>query len=121
MSKEMEIYKNMLTGKIEIKDECIYIERDSVGLGDDINAPHRIKIFFKKDSRLSDVVKKLTNYVVRMNNYVWEICEDKETFAYIKIDSTGNITYELVKPDDSIADLKIKSLYCKNMGEMNKI
>ena len=121
MNNEVKIYKNMVTGETEIKDICVYVERDSISMGDDVTAPHRKKIFLKKDDKLSDLLKELmNNYIVQIKNCVWEINVENNVLGYVTYDSNFKKTYELVIPDDLIVNLQIKSIYCKKIGEINK-
>ena len=115
MSNEVEINKNMVTGETEKKDVCIYAERDSVSMGDDVTAPHGRKLFFRKNDKLSDLLKELmNNYLRHLNNDCkWEINANNKILGYIEYSVKENAKYELAISDDYIFNLKIKSVYCK--------
>lgn len=115
MCKEIEIHKNMTTGKIEIKDVCIYVERDSICMGDDVTAPHGEKFFFKKSDKLSDLLNILmNNYLYNLHiNRKWEINANNKILGYIEYSKEESaFKYKLAIPDDYILNLNIKSIYC---------
>ena len=118
--KETEIHKNMITGEVEIKTLYnIYVQRDSVCLGDDITAPHEKKISFEKKEKVSDLFNKLiNNYLNLLNNKIkWKITADNIILGYIIYSEKENPKYELAIPDDFILNLNIKTIYCSNKGE----
>lgn len=116
--KEIEIHKNMISGETEIKTLYnIYVERDSISLGDDVTAPHGTMISFEKNEKLSDFFSKLiNNYLDHLHNAIkWKVASNNITLGYIIY--SENPKYELVIPDDFILNLNIKTIYCSIMRE----
>lgn len=115
MSKEIEINKDIITGKIEVKDVLIKIERDSVSFGDDSTAPHYKEMFFNKTDLLSDLFKKiiLNTYIPNIADCTWNICCQNKVLGQIYFDSDRKESYKIFIPDDSIALLNGKNIYCK--------
>ena len=119
MKEEIEVHKDMISGKTEVKKVYgIYAERDSVCMGDDVTAPHAKKIYCEKEEKISDFFKKLMNsYLNVVNDWKWEIIAGNKVLGYINYSAEGNATYELSVPDERILDLKIEEIYCKKRGE----
>ncbi len=120
MSNEIEIHKNIVSGETEIKTlYYIYVQRDSISLGDDITAPHGKDISYEKNDKLSNFLNKLMNdYLSNLHSDCkWKITANNKILGYIIYSPKENAKYELAIPDDFIINLDIKSIYCSNKVE----
>lgn len=91
----------------------IYVERDSVCLGDDCNAPNAKNLDYEDDERLSDFIDAVAKYVPTMREVVWSVSCKDETIAYLIFDENANYKYELSIQDVKVSDLVEKKLYCR--------
>lgn len=93
----------------------ISIDRESVCMGDDC-MPHKIERKFHRNSKLSELLTFLTDYVPSMKNVVWAVISlntaDK-AIGYIIMDNNQNIDLEITE------DLKLSKLFIKNITNIS--
>ncbi len=121
MKEQIEIHKDYITGKVEIKkfkigEIAIKIERDSVCFGDDTTAPHYIQVFLNKDDLLSHLFKEILDngFLSKITNAVWDICYNNKVLGQIYFDKNLKGTYKLFVEDESISSYNNAIIYCKN-------
>lgn len=90
----------------------IYVERDSVCMGDDCNAPNAKELYYGDHDRLSDFMIEVANYVPAMRNVVWSVACADEIIAYLIFDDDSGCKYELEIQDIKVSELVEQKIYC---------
>lgn len=98
----------MFTNKI-----IFYAERQGVCMGDDCMAPHREKLEFPRDARISDLMTALAAYVPAMRNVWWDIFCDRRLIGVLRSDESRQYTPELADRDILLSGLPAREIFCK--------
>ena len=97
-------------------DNTIHLERQSVCMGDDANAPNAKELGYEQDMLLSeflDVIAKNIPIRFEGQHTIWCIENDKRPIALLETDVDGNYSNELLVGDSFIKDLERKNVYCR--------
>lgn len=95
-----------------MNEYMIEVDRDSVCMGDDCLS-HRTTMFIPENMRLSELMRRLAQYVPLMRNSIWAVRSDVDVCGYITTDPDGNNSFELCGTDMSVARMEIHKIMCK--------
>ena len=92
----------------------IRLERESVCMGDDCNAPNAKDLEYAANELLSEFMDSVAGYVPSMENVVWSVVTSQgKVIAYLIFDENEDYQYELAIPDVRVSELALKKLYCR--------
>lgn len=96
------------------KDQyTIHIERESVCMGDDCNAPNPAELPYSADEMLSEWLNTVAEYVPTIYNTVWTVQDGRNILGYLIFDEKGRHTCETAVSDIPVTKLKSKHLFCR--------
>ena len=96
-------------------DNIIHMERQSVCMGDDANAPNARNLSFDSGMMLSEFLDVIAgNIPLRFygQHTIWGVENDGHPVALLETDVNGNYTNELLIEDILLKDLNSKEVYC---------
>ena len=92
----------------------IHVERESVCMGDDCNAPNARDLEYETNELLSEFMDSVARYVPTMENVVWSVVASQgQAIAYLIFDEDASYKYELAIPDMKVSELAEKRIYCR--------
>lgn len=89
----------------------ILVNRDSVCMGDDCEN-HQIKMLIDENTKLSDFLFALSDYVPHMKNVIWAINSNNGILGYIITDDSCNASFDLCEKDRTIKEFGIQKIMC---------
>ena len=101
-------------------ENTIHLERESVCMGDDVNAPNAKDLRFDPDMLLSEFLHLIAESIpVCFDNQhtVWCVVNGKRPVALLETDTEGHYTDELLIEDLLVKDLGSKEIYCRYFYE----
>ena len=90
----------------------IRVDRESVCMGDDFNAPNEELLDLGDRDKFSDVLKKVAYYLPQMSDVVWAVDSGKKVLGYILMDQNRQHRFELCQRDKLFSDMGIRALHC---------
>lgn len=94
------------------KTNKVKVDRESVCMGDDCNAPHEVTLLVPDNIPLSIVFDRITEYLPKMSNVVWAIDSGRKVVGYILTDNEGTSRYEIYEQKSNIGNMGIEMLHC---------
>ena len=97
----------------------ITVERDSVCMGDDVNAPNTTTVFVNDDMHLSTAFSLIADKVAKVNDthtIVWSVHVNNKKgkpLGMFEVDNMELSGVTLFVPDQTMKELSIKKLYCR--------
>lgn len=95
-----------------LRNNQISVDRESVCMGDDVNAPNEKILDLDEKDLLSDVLGKVAAYLPQMSDVIWAVDSGRKVLGYIIMDKNQEICYELCQPDMFFSEMKISALHC---------
>lgn len=92
----------------------VHARRDSVCMGDDVNAPHDEEIAYDPETLLSEFLDEVADYLPSLSNVVWTVRCCKQDIGKLIFDEKCDFTKILSCDNRRFADLGIKEIYCKH-------
>lgn len=90
----------------------IHMERQSVCMGDDCNAPNAQDISYRYNETLSSFMLKVMDYVPAMKNVRWILYCGTLYLGYLFSDESGKYQYH-IEEDILLSSLPKKEIFCK--------
>lgn len=90
----------------------IQVTRDSIGMADDVLAPHLIKKSFNPNQTLLSFCKSLKKYVFNYENGVWIIKANGNIIGYIYYNKIGICKIELVVENIKMSEKFFDEIHC---------
>ena len=95
-----------------LQSNQICVDRDSVCMGDDVNAPNEKLLDLNEGDALSDVLGKVAVYLPLMSDVIWAVDSGTKVLGYIIMDKNQEIHYELCQPDMIFSEMRVSALHC---------
>lgn len=89
----------------------ILVNRDSVCMGDDCKN-HQIKMTIDGNTKVSDFLFILSDYVPHMKNVIWAINSNNGILGYIITDDSCSASFDLCEKDRTIKESGIRKIMC---------
>ena len=97
---------------MSLHNNRISVDRESVCMGDDCNAPNEKVLDLSEEDKLTDVFRKVAEYLPQMSDVIWAVDSGRKVLGYIIMDKDRTIHYEICQPDGIFSDMKINALHC---------
>ena len=97
---------------MSLRSNQISVDRESVCMGDDVNAPNEKILDLDEGDVLSDVLGKVAEYLPQMSDVIWAVDSGRKVLGYIIMDKNQEIHYELCQPDMIFSEMKVSALHC---------
>ena len=95
-----------------MEQKYIRVDRQSVCMGDDYNAPNEKRFPVGAGDLLSDVFGMIEGYLPQMDDVIWAVDSGKKVIGYIVVDLYGRARYEFCVEDQLFGELDIEALHC---------
>lgn len=90
----------------------IRVDRESVCMGDDFNAPNEELLDLDSRDMFSDVLKKVAHYLPQMSDVIWAVDTGKKVLGYVIMDQNCQHHFELCQHDKLFSEMGIRVLHC---------
>lgn len=90
----------------------IRVDRESVCMGDDCNAPNEELLDLDNKDMFSDVLKKVAFYLPQMSDVIWAVDSGRKVLGYILMDQNRQHHFELCQRDQLFSEMGIRALHC---------